>query len=170
MKTVYVQHDDASDDQGVSVIDELMSSPQIATAGIPVDAAITALKDIMFTDAMLQSPRSALSGGWKMKLLIVKAMLVEPDVLLLDEPTNHLDADSVQWLVDYLQSLTDVTCMIVSHDTAFMDKVCGFDFLIGLLPFDNFITCNSYFPKLSSIVSSPFLTCLSLNLTVPGFD
>lgn len=57
--------------------------------------AIAALKQIHFTDEMLQSPRSMLSGGWKMKLLIIKAMLARADVLLLDEvflcPLNMLN-------------------------------------------------------------------------------
>ncbi len=44
-----------------------------------------AIHRFRFTDAMLAAPRSALSGGWKMKLLIIKAMLMNADVLLLDE-------------------------------------------------------------------------------------
>ena len=48
------------------------------------------------------------------------------DVLMLDEPTNHLDVVNVQWVVDYLNGplCKDVTSLIVSHDTAFLDKVC----------------------------------------------
>ena len=42
--------------------------------------------------------------------------------MLMDEPTNHLDVLNVQWVVDYINSLPDVTCIIVSHDTAFLDK------------------------------------------------
>jgi elongation factor 3 len=58
-----------------------------------------------------------------MKLLIIKASLVGADILLLDEPTNHLDTASVNWLVSYIVSQKDVTCMIVSHDTGFLDRV-----------------------------------------------
>jgi elongation factor 3 len=58
-----------------------------------------------------------------MKLLIIRAMLMRADVLLLDEPTNHLDAASVQWLADYLNSQSHLTCLIVSHDTQFLDNV-----------------------------------------------
>ena len=71
---------------------------------------------------MLATPRNSLSGGWKMKLLIIRAVLLKADVLLLDEPTNHLDAASVQWLADYLKS-SNVTAMIVSHDIGFLDQV-----------------------------------------------
>lgn len=58
-----------------------------------------------------------------MKLLIIKASLAGADILLLDEPTNHLDTASVNWLVSYIVSQKDVTCMIVSHDTGFLDRV-----------------------------------------------
>lgn len=123
MKTVYVQHDDASDDHGVPLIDELLAHKDLADVKVTREEAVDALKAIKFTEEMITSPRSCLSGGWKMKLVIIKAMLSKADVLLLDEPTNHLDAASVQWLVDYLLAQPQLTCLIVSHDTAFMDKV-----------------------------------------------
>lgn len=58
-----------------------------------------------------------------MKVLIIRAMLSKANVLLLDEPTNHLDVASVAWLTQYLQKLKDATCLIVSHDTQFLDNV-----------------------------------------------
>jgi len=75
LKMIYVQHDDASDDFGVSMLDEMMAHPDIANTSVSRDEAIAALREIKFTETMLSSPRSALSGGWKMKLLIVRAML-----------------------------------------------------------------------------------------------
>lgn len=59
-----------------------------------------------------------------MKLALARAMLLQPDILLLDEPTNHLDVANVAWLEQYLVALTTVTCMIVSHDSGFLDNVC----------------------------------------------
>ena len=59
-----------------------------------------------------------------MKLALARAMLAKADILLLDEPTNHLDVDNVQWVKDYLKSLTNVTSIIVSHDSGLMDDVC----------------------------------------------
>lgn len=85
LKTVYVQHDDASDDMGKSVIEEVLSDPKIVRENVTREEAETALRAISFTDTMLQGPRSALSGGWKMKLLIIKAILSKADILLLDE-------------------------------------------------------------------------------------
>lgn len=59
-----------------------------------------------------------------MKLELARAMLIGADILLLDEPTNHLDVGSVAWLERYLVSQTQITCMIVSHDSGFLDNVC----------------------------------------------
>jgi len=123
IKTVYVQHDDASEDHGVALIDELLLHKDLQGASVTKEEAAAALKAIHFTDEMLTSPRSCLSGGWKMKLLIIKAMLSKADVLLLDEPTNHLDTASVNWPTNYLLAQAQLTCLIVSHDTGFMDRV-----------------------------------------------
>merc|ERR550534_1887058 len=65
-----------------------------------------------------------LSGGWRMKLALCRAMLMKADILLLDEPTNHLDPGNVKWVIDYLTSLTHVTSIIVSHDIKVLDLVC----------------------------------------------
>ena len=89
------------------------------------EEALTALKDGGFTDVMCNGLITQLSGGWKMKLALIRATLEKAQIMLMDEPTNHLDVINVQWVVDYINSLPDVTCLIVSHDTHFMDKtVC----------------------------------------------
>merc|ERR1712130_677793 len=46
-----------------------------------------------------------LSGGWKMKMGLVRAMLMEADILMMDEPTGHLDKFNTSWLIDYIKSL-----------------------------------------------------------------
>jgi elongation factor 3 len=67
---------------------------------------------------------TALSGGWKMILALARAMLCKADIMLLDEPTNHLDVEKVAWVKNYLINMDTVTCIIVSHDSKFMDDVC----------------------------------------------
>ncbi|MDR1762838.1 MAG: ABC-F family ATP-binding cassette domain-containing protein [Dysgonamonadaceae bacterium] len=63
------------------------------------------------------------SGGWRMRIELAKILLQKPDILLLDEPTNHLDIESIQWLENFLTSQAKAV-ILVSHDRAFLDKVC----------------------------------------------
>lgn len=123
LKTLYVMHDDPSDDFGINIVDEAMTCKELEGTGVTREDLVAALKRISFTDEMMAGPRSGLSGGWLMKLILVKAMLSKADILLMDEPTNHLDTASVQWLVDFIIGNKEATCMIVSHDVAFLDKV-----------------------------------------------
>ncbi|HEX3176432.1 MAG TPA: ABC-F family ATP-binding cassette domain-containing protein [Methylomirabilota bacterium] len=73
-----------------------------------------------FTDA--QVPVEALSGGWKKRLAIARALAAGPDVVLMDEPTNHLDVDGILWLEDLLRERTRA-CLVVSHDRYFLEHV-----------------------------------------------
>jgi elongation factor 3 len=75
---------------------------------------------------------STLSGGWRMKLALARAMLQRADILLLDEPTNHLDVINVAWVKTYLNSLTNVTSIIVSHDSGLLNDCCT-----HIMSFDN---------------------------------
>lgn len=59
-----------------------------------------------------------------MKLAMARAMLQRADILLLDEPTNHLDVINVQWVKNYINSLTNVTAIMVSHDSGFLRDCC----------------------------------------------
>ena len=65
-----------------------------------------------------------LSGGERAKLMLSKLLLSKLDIMLLDEPTNFLDVEHVDWLVKYLNSFKK-TFLVISHDTAFLDKVCS---------------------------------------------
>ncbi len=69
-------------------------------------------------------PCSEFSGGWRMRIELAKILLRHPDLLLLDEPTNHLDIESIQWLEEFLKTSPSAVLM-VSHDRAFIDNVCG---------------------------------------------
>ena len=69
-------------------------------------------------------PCSEFSGGWRMRIELAKILLRHPDLLLLDEPTNHLDIESIQWLEDFLKN-SQSAVLLVSHDRAFIDNVCG---------------------------------------------
>ncbi|GMI10223.1 hypothetical protein TrRE_jg13565 [Triparma retinervis] len=88
------------------------------------EEAMGLFNQLNFTAEMLANPIGELSGGWQMKLRLLKAVITKADILLLDEPTNHLDTKTVQWLINYLTSLTDTTVITVSHDTPFMEDLC----------------------------------------------
>ncbi|HPE59405.1 MAG TPA: ATP-binding cassette domain-containing protein [Thiolinea sp.] len=64
----------------------------------------------------------ALSGGWKRRALLARALVAEPDLLLLDEPTNHLDIPAIEWLEELLLGFRQ-TLLFVSHDRAFVQKL-----------------------------------------------
>jgi elongation factor 3 len=124
LKSVYVEHDIQGNNSEMSVLEYVKNDEKVMELGIESPAIIDGLKSVGFEDNMINGPVTALSGGWRMKLALTRAMLLNPDMLLLDEPTNHLDQFAVKWLVDYLKSLTKTTCLIVSHDTRFLDAVC----------------------------------------------
>ena len=63
-----------------------------------------------------------LSGGWKKRLDILRALMNEPDLLLLDEPTNHLDLEGILWLEKFLLS-KNCAYLVVSHDRYFLEQV-----------------------------------------------
>ncbi|MEE1885215.1 ABC-F family ATP-binding cassette domain-containing protein [Pedobacter flavus] len=67
-------------------------------------------------------PLNTFSGGWRMRVMLAKILLQDPDILLLDEPTNHMDLPSIKWLETYLQSF-EGAIVIVSHDRYFLDKI-----------------------------------------------
>ncbi|PID49373.1 MAG: ABC transporter ATP-binding protein [Proteobacteria bacterium] len=64
----------------------------------------------------------ALSGGWKRRALLARALVSNPDLLLLDEPTNHLDIPAIEWLENFLLGYRG-TLLFVSHDRAFVQKL-----------------------------------------------
>ncbi|MDR2622091.1 MAG: ABC-F family ATP-binding cassette domain-containing protein [Dysgonamonadaceae bacterium] len=68
-------------------------------------------------------PTNEFSGGWRMRIELAKLLLLKPDILLLDEPTNHLDIESIQWLENFLATQANAV-IVVSHDRAFIDRVC----------------------------------------------
>ncbi len=65
---------------------------------------------------------SALSGGWRRRVALARALVAEPDLLLLDEPTNHLDLDTIAWLEEQLAAFSGAV-LFITHDRAFLSKL-----------------------------------------------
>lgn len=80
------------------------------------------LQGLGFSNADLERPYREFSGGWRMRVLLAKMILEQPDLLLLDEPTNHLDLPSIEWLEKYLLHYKGAV-IIVSHDKYFLNRM-----------------------------------------------
>lgn len=123
VKTVFVEHDlDSADTEQTTIA---WTMKKLAEVGVTTSQADVErqLGEFGFTPDMTSNLITALSGGWKMKLALARAVFEDPDILLLDEPTNHLDVKNVKWLESYLQN-SPCTSIIVSHDSGFLDNVC----------------------------------------------
>ncbi|KAI9693368.1 MAG: hypothetical protein M1822_005364 [Bathelium mastoideum] len=124
VKTCFVEHNQG-EDADISILEFTVKDPALQSEDRERISKV--LGDFGFTsgpEGRQAQKVGSLSGGWKMKLALARAMLMRADVLLLDEPTNHLDVANVKWLEEYLKQHTEITSLIVSHDSGFLDEVC----------------------------------------------
>jgi len=125
LRTVFVEHNLQAEEADLNIVDFIMNDEQLIALGeVTREKVVEMLTSVGFDDELRAKAVGSLSGGWKMKLELARAMLMNADILLLDEPTNHLDVANVAWLEDYLNKMTNVTSLIVSHDSGFLDNVC----------------------------------------------
>merc|ERR1712151_214802 len=127
VRTVFVEADIQGEQSHLSCVDYVFADEKIQAMGISLDEVRNVLSSVGFTPDGKAKPFhavSTLSGGWRMKLALARAMLQKADILLLDEPTNHLDVINVAWVKNYLNSITDVTSIIVSHDVGLLNDCC----------------------------------------------
>ena len=127
VRTDFVEANIQSEQSHLSFIDYIHVTEEIQAFNITKEEITSVLETVGFTNdgkAKLNHAVSTLSGVWRMKLALARAMLQKADILLLDEPTNHLDVINVVWVKSYINSLTEVTAIIVSHDSGLLNDCC----------------------------------------------
>lgn len=87
------------------------------------------LGSLGFTAQQQAQTAATLSGGQHMRLLLARALILQPDLLLLDEPSNHLDLPTLLWLENFLTSWSG-SFVLVSHDSALLDRVTNCSWIL----------------------------------------
>ena len=116
---------DYESDEYSKIIEQVseLSEKYYSIEEINFDAEIEkTLMGMGFLRSDFTRPTKEFSGGWRMRIELVKILLQKPDLILLDEPTNHLDIESVQWLEDFLKNNAKAV-IVISHDKAFVDNL-----------------------------------------------
>jgi len=123
IRSVYVECDVSATDADKICWKFIQEDPMLSHK--TEEEVVNMMRSCSFTDTLIFGPVGSLSGGWRMRLALSRAMLKEPELLLLDEPTNHVDVHGVAWLTKYVQDLSSksISSMVVSHDSVFLDNV-----------------------------------------------
>ena len=95
--------------------------------GYTADGEIeTLLSGLGIAPQYYDKPLNALSGGYKLRVLLAQTLFQNPSILLLDEPTNHLDIASIRWLEKFLKNNYTGLIVFISHDVEFIDNIAGY--------------------------------------------
>jgi elongation factor 3 len=106
VRTFYVEHDIDGSEEETSVVEFIINDKRVQAPEAEIKET---LASVGFDNERQKHSIGSLSGGWKMKLALARAMLFKADILLLDEPTNHLDVINIAWLENYLTGLKHCT-------------------------------------------------------------
>jgi len=106
-----------------SLIEEIYEKLESMDPSSFQSRAAELLHGLGFSQTMMNKKTKDLSGGWRMRVALAKALFVKPTLLLLDEPTNHLDLEACVWLEEYLKTYEKIL-ILVSHSQDFLNGVC----------------------------------------------
>lgn len=120
LRAVYLDQDDRFEEGAtpMSVVRDGLDRHTHIGVDPDTQASITLTK-LGFDE--FERPVSTLSGGWKKRLSIARALAQDPELLMLDEPTNHLDLEGVLWLEQFVRQLT-TTVIYITHDRRFLEN------------------------------------------------
>lgn len=108
----------------VKVIDFIFDKKNIERIDYNYLYKLASLLDLSVNLIHSEQVMEDLSGGERLKVQVLKALVMHPDLLLLDEPSNDLDIESIQWLEDFIIE-TDITILFISHDELFLSKTAN---------------------------------------------
>ncbi|KAF7432522.1 hypothetical protein PC9H_004463 [Pleurotus ostreatus] len=119
----YIEELSVSDEPNDMALDQAYEELEELDPATFETKAGSILHGLGFTQTMMKKPTKDMSGGWRMRVALARALFIKPHLLLLDEPTNHLDLGAVVWLEAYLSTYNHIL-VITSHSQDFMDSVC----------------------------------------------
>jgi ATP-binding cassette subfamily F protein uup len=128
LQQILIDYHTVTHDMGMpdADIDALMTKMQAlqhdldAQNGWAAQSRVETVLSRLKLDADIQV--STLSGGWRKRVALGRALVAEPEVLLLDEPTNHLDLEAIEWLEDLLLGFNG-SVLFITHDRRFLDRL-----------------------------------------------
>jgi len=105
-----------------TVLDVVMGGVHMAGLDGDWEAELQVDQGISRLELDRDAPMSALSGGWRRRVMLGRALVSAPDLLLLDEPTNHLDIEAITWLEEMMLEF-EGALLFISHDRAFVRRL-----------------------------------------------
>ncbi len=117
-----VDHESPAFKKAMEKIEKLQNDLEYHDVFSLVSRAKSILAGLGVPSDKWEEPVAALSGGYRMRVVLGRLLLMQPQALLLDEPTNHFDLDSLIWLEKFLERFSG-TLIAVSHDREFLNRM-----------------------------------------------